>query len=212
MADKKQSTELEPQSEEAREAALRRASPGKATATGVARTEHFGDDEPIEGEDRGSTVDIAGGEPKPDGAGQKAGKPKGLQAEEATYTTNGTVAAGMTSSPSGPVPLSAVVRTKEEAAERHNATLAEYERQLKRDEEDFAEVSEEQIERASAAELRAAAYDRGYDIGQPAGARATRARFRRAQAEAQGSAGGEAAGEGLSDGDRARGGTPPADT
>lgn len=181
------------QSEEAREAALRAAPRGLNTATGIAYEHHFGEKETPEGEERGSTRESAGhaDEIKPDAVSEGQG-PVGLQAEEAAYARNGTIPAGFTASPSGPVPISSVARDPEEAKRRASETFEAYDKQLIRSKE-YEELSDEQIDRASGAELRAVAHDRGYNLGPIGGNRSTRARFRRAQAEDRGSSSGESA-------------------
>jgi len=134
------------------------------------------------GKERGSQLEIAGGEPQPDFAGPTPRKPTGLQAEEALFTTNGTVPGGMVGSPTGPVPVAAVAASPEQAEE----LLEQREKALKREGRRSAlevELTDEEIDRMSGAELRSVALARGYRDFPEAGTRASREAFRTAQEE-----------------------------
>jgi hypothetical protein len=95
----------------------------------------------------------------------KLPKPTGLQAEEANYTTGGTIPANMVSSPGGFVPLSAVA-DREAALER---TLTSSGRNP-----DTRALSEDEIEGLSGAEARAISAQRGYKPPDLAGSRTQR--------------------------------------
>lgn len=185
MAEKEQkkAVELPEQSDEAREAALRRA-PGGTTATGLAaarlRAEENGEEEESS-EDQ--VPEIAGGDSiKGDYAPHTASKPTGAQAAKAAYTTTGTIPSGFGPSPSGPQPLAALAATPEEARKIAEDSYEAYEKQVVRADKP-KEIDDLTLERMSGAELRAVAHDRGYDLGDVSGARSTRTRFRAAQEE-----------------------------
>ena len=155
---------------------------GINSATGQEAARRAGKEEIPEGEDRGSVVEIDG-EPVADYAGNDVQKPEGNQAEPALFVANGTIPPNMVPSNSGLVPVSASAASPEDAEKRleeHQATV-DAEREAA-----FGirkEISEDQIAKMSAPELRAVASDRGYDISNAAGTRGTRAAFRTAQSE-----------------------------
>lgn len=170
------------QSDEARKATLTNAPKGLGTATGVEHERLFGDQEDrIKNlESRGSTVPIAGGdEIKADFAASESAAPVGAQAQPANWTSNGVLPPNMVASPSGPVPVSSVTSSIEEAQKRSEENLKSH--------EDFVlrsggeKLSRDRIEGLQAADLRAIAHDRGYDLGEYAGNRVTRRRFIEAQ-------------------------------
>lgn len=170
------------QSDEVRETMLQRSSAGALTAVGVEREHRLGDaDERVpKGEDRGSKQEIEGGEPEPDFPQHPGPKARGLGLEAANFTTNGTVPGTFVGSPSGPIPVSAVATSVEDAQKRLQ--------QVRKEEQDALlnsnsrqKLSRAKVESMSAADLRAVAHDRGYDIGEHAGSRATRRRFLAAQ-------------------------------
>lgn len=138
----------------------------------------------LEGEEEIPKGAARGAEPGPDSKGIKPDsqgpKPLGAQKQPAEFVANGSLPHKHVGSPSGPVPVSAVAGTSEEAEER----LAEAQDQREASRRSaFAQdevLPEEQVAKMSAAELRAVAQARGYDLPQ-AGARVTRTAFLRAQ-------------------------------
>lgn len=182
MADAKKTEDVAVQSDEAREAILQRSSAGALSAVGVERDHRLGDaDERIKNlESRGVDQEIDGGEPEPDYPQHPGPAARGLGTKPANFVTNGTVPGTFVGSPSGPVPVSAVATSVEDA----NRKLAEARKQ----EEDAIlrtssqqKLSRAKVESMSGADLRAVASDRGYDIGDQVGSRATRRRFLAAQ-------------------------------
>lgn len=172
--------EYEGQSDEKREEVLKRAQSGRMTATGQAKLQKEGKLEAPEGEDAGSPIEIAGGMPTPTIEG--GDEPRGLQAEEATYATNGTVPSGMVASPAGPVPVSGLT-AQAPAAERLMQQERERTTQEAQDRQgSYEELTDEQIASLRPAELRAIGTDRGYNIP-PGGARNVRRKFSQAQAK-----------------------------
>lgn len=160
------------QDEDVRAAILSTAPQGSGTATGKAAGE--ADEEIPSGKDRGSVVPIAGGSIKPDAV--VAGKAIGNQLEPAAFTSNGSIPLGMVGSPGGSVPVGALGLSPEEAFRRSEESINAAS-SASAVHSGFARVSRRTIETASAANLRAAAQDRGWDIGLEAGSRVTRARF-----------------------------------
>lgn len=85
------------------------------TATGMAKRDRDG--ELAEEDHSDQTLSETAEDIKPDYLSTKANKPTGLQAEEARFTSNGSIPAGMVASNSGFVPVSAVERDPERAAD-----------------------------------------------------------------------------------------------
>jgi hypothetical protein len=179
---KEEAPEYPLQSEETRERVLNHAPSGEGTATGLALQDLNGEhDERLANlESRGSTQPIAGGDQiKADYPPNKAAKPVGAQAEPAIYTSNGTLPVGHVPSSSGLVPVAATGRTGQDAVKAVDdslKSLADHENRPNN-----RKLSDAEIERLNAPDLRAIAYTRGYDIGEYAGARTTRRRFREQQ-------------------------------
>lgn len=168
--------DLPVQSEETRKNILAGVPSSDATATGKERAAaHEGALDNIpQGEDQGSKIPIAG-DIRPDAEG--AQQPQGGQAKPAIMSPNGSVPLGHVGSPSGPVPVGALGLPAAEARKRLDATVAHSGTGRGAVHGGFERVPRSQIENASAAQLRAAANDRGWDLGPEAGARVTRARF-----------------------------------
>lgn len=173
------STETPLQSEEARNAVLARTAAGIHTASGQAKQDFVNENSDEEKPEipGGSEIEIAGGEPQPDAAGPTA--PQGAQAAPAILATNGTIPVNHVASPSGLVPVSAVVADATQGAKLVQEGLDSQEKHLLGSGAD--KLSRAKIESMSAAELRAVASDRGYDIGGIVGSRTTRRRFIAAQ-------------------------------
>ena len=138
------------------------------------RRERFGDPE---NEDRGGDEDlIAGGPPPPDSDNPD---PQGLQAEEAQFTTNGSVAGNMIPSPTGPVPVALVAGSPEEAEEvlaRRREALEEEKQRLNPD----RRFEEDEVAELDGGTLRALGARRGYEMP-GAGTRAAQKAFLRQQ-------------------------------
>lgn len=183
MAAKKKDTGLDApiQSDEAREKVLGQVGTGGGTATGQARSHFLGDEkERIEGlESRGSTQEIAGGEPVADASGNDTQKPRGAQAQPSAFVSNGSLPVNMVASGSGPVPVSSVTSNPEDAARMAAESIKAHDDHVLRS--GATKLSRAQIESMSGAELRAVASDRGYDLGEQGGNRTTRRRFIEAQ-------------------------------
>lgn len=181
------------QSDEERRNVLAGATGGTGTATGQEKARLAAEDEGKaarpEGEDRGSKVPIAGGdEIVADASGNDVQKPIGAQAEPASFTSNGSLPLGNVATPGGLVPVSAVEASPEAATKRLEEAAATPQGKP-RIAGEFDRVPRSVIENASAADLRAAASDRGWDLGSEAGARVTRARFLKMQNEKLGEEG-----------------------
>jgi hypothetical protein len=149
---------------------------GLESATGTALNEAARTDVP-KGKERGSTVPIDGGQPKPDYL--EEGNPNKISKEPAKFTSNGQVPDGTVGSPSGSVPVAAFARDQKHAdqllkdqAEKHNAYIEARNNPKKLD--------DNTVNRMGGAELRAIGLQRGYDLGER-GTRGTRAEFIRAQ-------------------------------
>jgi hypothetical protein len=169
--------------QEASEAALKGAPGGLGTATGVAQRQLAGEEEIPTGEDRGSKAPSISheGEIQPDGAGEGQ-KPLGLQAEPAVFVNNGSIDPTLVPSNRGLVPPGAIglgADKHQEVLERRFESLREQyrTRPLSR------RLTDGEIDRLQAPELRAIGQQRGYEMGGPAGSRTTRARFARLQEE-----------------------------
>lgn len=163
------------QTEEARRAELSRAAPHGATATGQAL--HKGEeDERLKDHPRGALEEPEDG---PDGGDFGEGavaKPKGLQAEEATYIHSGTVPPNMVSSPGGLVPVGAVPEDEREA--RLQTTLGR-----SAIGGDRRKLSEDEVAAMDGPSIRAIAAQRGYKVDNQFGSRTSRASFLQQQEE-----------------------------
>lgn len=180
----RESTEIPVQTDELRDVNLSRAPTGSGTATGQAIADRSGEEaERISSiENRGSPQEVAGGDSiKADFAGGETSEPIGLQAEPAQFAVNGTLNPAMVASPTGLVPVGAVATSPEDAVRRVEENLRAQE-DAARTKSSLEPIDERLIDRLSAPELRAIAFDRGYDVGQ-SGGRVTRERFKHLQAE-----------------------------
>lgn len=146
---------------------------GPETATGQQIAWKSGEQTIPKGDERGSQTEIEGGEPTPTIEG--GDKPRGLQAEEALFVSNGQIASDMTATPTGLQPIGGQSASPEEAREkietRKQEHLAYVECTPKVEKLDEATVS-----RLGRAEVAAIGKQRGYKIPD-AGTRATRAAF-----------------------------------
>lgn len=167
------------QSEEAREKVIGSSTAGKGTAVGQAREHFLGNEtERIENlESRGSTVEIAGGDPEPD-AVNPGQPPKGAQAQPSAFVSNGSIPVNMVPSGSGLVPVSSVTSDPEHATELVQRHQEEEDQFVLRT--GAKKLSRNQIEGMTGADLRAVAQDRGYDLPE-GGTRTTRRNFIKAQ-------------------------------
>ena len=194
----KKPLEIPQQSEEGRKAALARAQLGTTTATGYEATrlakEASGEEEDDSPE--GSEIPIAGGDSLKPLVQVQASEPTGAQAIPAAFTVNGSIPAGFVGTPYGPAPVSAVTNDPQEAQKRIEQSLKDYDKALSRP-TSADPIPDEILERASGAELRAVAVDRGLDLGDVSGNRSTRTRFRQVQ-QAAGAESGGGAGAGAS--------------
>lgn len=169
------------------------AATGTGTATGQALRDASNAPEIPEGDDRGSKVPIEGGAHiKPD-AVKPGQKPHSLQAEPAIFVSNGSIDPDTVATPGGPVPAGATGQTQEQV-EQHREDVREM-LSKSATHEGFKRIPRATIDKATGAELRAAAADRGWDLGDEAGNRVTRARFIAKQNEELGSEEGDETGE-----------------
>lgn len=145
---------------------------GEETATGAALAQH----EIPQGEDRGSKVEIVGGTPTPDD-----GSPKGLQAQPAQFTSNGSLPPNKVPTSSGLVPVSAVASTPEDAKKRIDARRDQI-AQENEERNSLRHLSDADLAKLGGAEIRAIAHQRGYELP-AAGTRTARAAFSAAQAK-----------------------------
>lgn len=157
-----------------------------ASATGQQIAWENGETEVPKGDERGSQLEIEGGDPTPTIEG--GDKPRGLQAEPALFVSNGQVPHDMVPSPTGLQPVAAVAGTPEEAKEKIDQRVDEHQKYVSRTQEKDRVLDEATVGRLGKAELRAIALQRGYDVPE-AGTRAIRANFLRAQSEAGSSKG-----------------------
>lgn len=155
---------------------------GTGTATGVEKATRAEEDPRVGDGPRGSEREVAG-EPQADLQGVKGPKNPGAGAEErARFTTNGTLAARLVGSPSGPVPASARTASKEQA----DRLIEQRDKDLEREAErraGFVELTEDKLASMSAPEIRAVAEDRGYDMRYRGGRQATAREFLKLQGE-----------------------------
>lgn len=148
-------------------------SAGPETATGQQIAWKSGAQEVPSGDDRGSKVETVGGDPTPTLEGGDA--PRGLQAEDALFVSNGQVASDMVPTPTGLQPIGSVAASPEEAQtmidKRKEDHLAYVAGTAKLD-----ELDEPTINRLGKTELRAIGLQRGYKMPD-SGTRAMRAAF-----------------------------------
>lgn len=146
---------------------------GPETATGQQIKWAAGEVEVPKGDERGSQVDIEGGDPTPTLEG--GDKPRGLQAEDALFSSNGQVASDMEASPTGLQPIGANSASPEEAKKKIEQRRTEHEAYVNRTPK-VERLDDATINRLGRAELAAIGKQRGYSIPD-AGTRATRAAF-----------------------------------
>ncbi len=127
------------------------------------------------GDDRGSKVPIKG-DPK-DSA------PQGAQAEPARFGTNGSLPHRTVGSPSGPVPVGALKGSKESVEAAAEANLAAHDAFVAERNARDRRLTDAEINRVSAAELRAIGAQRGYKLSDYAGVRVVRTQFTDLQAK-----------------------------
>lgn len=145
-----------------------------ASATGQQIAWENGETEVPKGDERGSQLEIEGGDPTPTIEG--GDKPRGLQAEPALFVSNGQVPHDMVPSSSGLQPVAAVAATPEEAKEKIDQRVEEHQRYVSRTQDKDRVLDEATVGRLSKTELRAIGLQRGYDMPD-AGTRAIRASF-----------------------------------
>lgn len=152
---------------------------GVGSASAQAARQEAGLEEIPQGEDRGSTLDAGQADVKPDSEGPQ--EPTGLQAEPAQFTNTGSVIANMVASPTGPVPVSLVAGSPEDAARilEERREQVEQEKEARNPDRRF---SEDEVNMLDGGELRAIGARRGYDMP-GAGTRSARAAFLRQQAK-----------------------------
>ena len=154
-------------------------SQGPETATGQQIAWKSGTQEAPSGEDRGSKVEIEGGDPTPTLEGGDA--PRGLQAEDALFVSNGQVASDMVPSPTGLQPVGAVAATPEEAKEMIEKRKTDHQAYVEGTAK-LENIDEQTINRLGKTELRAIGVQRGYKMPDT-GTRAMRATFLAEQAK-----------------------------
>lgn len=152
---------------------------GVGSASAQAQRQDAGLEEIPEGEERGSTLDAGQGDVVADGSGNETQSPTGLQAEAAQFTTNGSVLGNMVASPTGPVPVSMVAGSPEEAQKVLEDRKAAIERENEGRNPD-RRFSEEEVNLMDGGTLRAIAARRGYNLP-GAGTRGARREFIRLQ-------------------------------
>lgn len=146
---------------------------GNETATGTQIAFERGEKEIPQGAERGSQVEIEGGDPTPDQEGPQ--KPRGLQAEPALFVSNGQISSTDVPSPSGLQPIGAVATSPEHAKELQEKRKADHEAFVRRSPKQ-ERLEEAHVNTLGRAELKALGEQRGYDMPD-AGTRATRAAF-----------------------------------
>ena len=170
-------TDVNIQTEEARRAELSRAAPHGATATGQAL--HKGEeDDRLSGHPRGALQEPESGPEGGDFGEGTPAKPRGLQAEEATYIHSGTVPPNMVSSPGGLVPVGAVPESERDA--RLQTTLGK-----SAIGGDRRKLTEDEVAQIDGPSIRAIGVQRGYRMDGQFGSRSARAEFLRQQEDDQ---------------------------
>lgn len=160
---------------------------GSETATGLQLAHERGEQEVPKGAERGSQVEIEGGDPTPDAEGPQ--KPRGLQAESALFVSNGSISSTDVPSPSGLQPIGAVATSVEHGRQLVEDKKREHQKFVSRSPRAEA-LEDAQVQTMGRAELKALGQQRGYDMPD-AGTRATRAAFLAAQDKDQTLGGGE---------------------
>lgn len=169
------------QPEDVRKANLKGVQPSIGTASGIAAMQAAGI-KPTKPEHEGSPVPIAGGPPEPDLKGLGTAKsPVGAQAQPAAFVSNGSIPGNVSASNYGFVPVGQLDRDPKRAHEIAKAQIEAPSKAGNLHSDGPPRLTREQIDRANASELRAAAYDRGFDLGTERGSRGTRAAFIEAQ-------------------------------
>lgn len=134
-----------------------------------------------QGEDRGSTVPIAGGAYSDweiaNGDGEAT---VGAQGEQARFTSNGQLPHNMIPTPSGAVPVGATSLSVEDAEERIRDVNDAHDAYVNRGTE-RRKLSPQTVQRLSIPEIQAIAQQRGYDIPEFGGVRVMRQAFLDAQ-------------------------------
>lgn len=168
------------QTGEQRRAAILGSAPTALTATGQARAQLLGteDERLSEIEDRGSTAETIGGEPKPDLGGRTVKNREGQDAP-AAFVVNGLQPAAMVASPGGLQPVSLVASDPDDA----QAKLEQRRDDAPQHPRARDELSETQVAALDAPSLRAVAESRGYKDFPRLGAEGTRREFLRRQGE-----------------------------
>lgn len=152
---------------------------GLESATGVALRQQAGEEEIPKGAARGAEVDSETKKLKPDAAG--GNKPTGLQKEPAHWVLNGSVDPRTVGSPSGPVAVAAVATSPEQADELIAARNESLAASRKKGAFTYEEITEEQLTKMSAAEIRSIGSNRGYEVSDVAGRRVAMRQFLDAQ-------------------------------
>lgn len=152
---------------------------GAETATGRALDEAERDDVP-QGAERGSQVEIEGGDPEPDAL--EGAAPQGAQTEPARFTSNGSLPINMVPSPSGSVPVGAVATSVEDGRKRVEEAQKSHDQTYMRETRN-QRLSEATVGRIGRAELQAIGHTRGYEMDINAGTRKTRNDFLKFQDE-----------------------------
>lgn len=150
---------------------------GPETATGQQIKWAAGEQDVPKGAERGSQVEIEGGEPTPTLEG--GDEPRGLQAEDALFSSNGQIASDMEASPTGLQPIGAASASPEEAREKMERRKADHKAYIERSPR-LENLDEPTIGRLGKTELRAIGLQRGYEMPET-GTRAMRASFIAAQ-------------------------------
>lgn len=152
-------------------------STGPETATGQQIKWAAGEQDVPKGDERGSQTEIEGGEPTPTIEG--GDEPRGLQAEDALFSSNGQIASDMEASPTGLQPIGAASASPEEAQEKIAKRKADHQAYIERTPR-LEQLDEPTIGRLGKTELRAIGLQRGYTMPET-GTRAMRASFIAAQ-------------------------------
>lgn len=153
---------------------------GPESATGQAIRDANGEQEIPKGEERGSQVEIQGGDPKATLEG--GDKPRGMQAKPAIFSSNGEIPRNAVPTASGLVPVSTVANTQEEADAIVEKREEDHKRYVERTVDKHEELDAATVGRLGRAELRAIGEQRGYEMPE-AGTRATRAAFLNGQSK-----------------------------
>lgn len=153
---------------------------GAESATGTALADH----EIPQGDDRGSKLEIAGGDPASDWdiAQGKGDAVIGAQAEMARFTSNGQLPHNTVPTPSGAVPVGATALSQEDADQAIRDVNDAHDAYVNRGTE-RRKLSKETVQRLSIPDIKAIGEQRGYDIPEFGGTRVLRQAFLDAQDE-----------------------------